>query len=47
MPDGTLRGINPISAGLATLYVLATKKAAEKERFGIKDIRDTLRPDFA
>ena len=46
-PDGTLRGINPVSAGLASLYGLATQKAAEKERFGIKDIRDTLRPDLA
>lgn len=45
--DGILRGINPITAGLASLYGLATKKAAEKERFGVKDIRDTIRPDLA
>ena len=45
--DGILRGINPVTAGLASLYGLATKKAAEKERFGVKDIRDTLRPDLA
>ena len=45
--DGMLRGINPVTAGLASLYGLATKKAAEKERFGVKDIRDTLRPDLA
>jgi len=45
--DGILRGINPVTAGLASLYGLATKKAAEKERFGVKDIRDTIRPDLA
>jgi|TARA_A100001015_G_scaffold249965_1_gene288149 hypothetical protein len=46
-PDGILRGINPVTAGLASLYGLATQKAAEKERFGIKDVRGSIRPDLA
>ena len=44
---GALEGINPIALGLASAYGLATKRAAEKEKFGIKDIRDTIRPDLA
>ena len=42
-----LQGLNPIALGLASVYGLATKKAAEKERFGLKDVRDTLRTDLA
>ena len=44
---GMLQGLNPIALGLASVYGLATKKAAEKERFGLKDVRDTLRTDLA
>jgi len=41
-----LMGVNPVTGGIAGLYGLATKKAAEKEQYGIKDIRDSIRPDL-
>ncbi|MAJ56794.1 MAG: hypothetical protein CMI74_01800 [Candidatus Pelagibacter sp.] len=39
-------GIDPKFAALATAYGAAAKKAAEKERGGLQDIRVNLRPDL-
>tara|TARA_R100000544_G_C2226271_1_gene60941 strand:+ start:2113 stop:3171 length:1059 start_codon:yes stop_codon:yes gene_type:complete len=43
---GALQGINPMTAGLGGLYGLATKKAAEREQYGVQDVRDAFRPDL-
>ena len=44
--DGSFMGINPGLASLATLYGKAVKSDFEKKQGGLKDIRQSIRPDL-
>jgi hypothetical protein len=44
--DGSFMGINPGLASLATLYGKAVKEDFKKKEGGLKDIRQSIRPDL-